>query len=104
MRTPRKGDRYRSLRPFPIIVMTSWAAPCTSGVEGIFPVDEAFAVLDDPVEGATAVSCRPVRYERLHAKLVPEADRADPLYHGYYLCIDIDFVLLRCNRVGTAGA
>jgi hypothetical protein len=99
---PREGDRYRCLQSFPVIAMTSWAAPYTGAAEGTFPAGEAFVVLSDPAAGATAVSCRPVRYERLHANLVPESDRADPLYRGYYLVMDIDFVMSRCKRVGTA--
>lgn len=103
MRVPRKGDRYRVKTALPIIVMTGWAAPCTGGEKAILPAGEAFIVSNDPFEGATAVSCDAVRYERLHAQLVSEEDRNNPLYCGYWLCIDIDFIMSRCKRVGTAG-
>ena len=101
MRMPRKGDRYRAKQSFPVIVMTAWAAPCTGGEKGMFPADEAFVVSNDPVEGATAVNCEAVRYDRLHAQFVPEEDRTNPLYCGYYLCIDIDYIMSRCKRVGA---
>jgi hypothetical protein len=101
MRMPREGDRYRCFRSCPITVLTSWAAPCTGGSASAFPVGEAFVVLSDPAEGATAVSCLPVRYERLHSGFVPEAERTDPLYRGYYLVIETDYVMSRCKRVGA---
>ena len=50
--------------------MTSWAAPCTGGEDGILPDGEEFVVANDPPEGATAVYCDPVRYDQLHAYFV----------------------------------
>jgi hypothetical protein len=69
--------------------------------EGTFPADETFVGLSDPNEGATAVNCEAVHYEQLHAHFVPEADRTHELYGGYYLCIDIEWIMTRCKRVGT---
>jgi hypothetical protein len=102
MRTPRKGDRYRSLRPFPIIAVTTCAAPCTGGENGTFPADETFIVLSDPNEGATAVSCHTVHYEQLHAHFVPETERTNALYCGYYLCIDIEWIMTRASALELA--
>ena len=97
----REGERYRSEVPLRVIIMTLWAAaPCTGGADGVLPTGEEFVVSNDPPEGATAVYCRPVRYDALHAHFVRSKDRCDKRYSGYYLCIDLALIAERCDRPG----
>jgi hypothetical protein len=95
-----KGERYRATAPLDVIAMTSWAAPCTGGEDGVLPAGEEFVVSNDPPEGATAVYCDPVRYDELHAHFVAAKDRRHKKYTGYYLCVDLGLIAERCERVG----
>ncbi|MGH7174616.1 MAG: hypothetical protein ACRELG_30480 [Gemmataceae bacterium] len=95
----RKGERYRTTIPLKVIAMTSWAAPFTGGEEGVLPTGEEFILSDDPVEGATAVYCDPVRYDALHAHFISAKDRRNKRYLGYYLCIDLSLIADHCERV-----
>ncbi len=97
-----KGERYRAERAMKVGVMTSWAAPCTGGEDGILPDGEEFVVANDPPEGATAVYCDPVRYDQLHAYFVSAKDRRSRRYRGYYLCVPIAAILAECIRVSAA--
>ena len=60
---PAEGARFRTVVPIDVGALTSWEAPFTGGDNRTLPADEEFVVLHAPPEGATAVNCRPVRYE-----------------------------------------
>ena len=96
----REGERYRTKKPLKVIALTSWRAPFTGGSEGVLPQGEEFVVLNDPIEGATAVCCEPVRYEAMHSIFVHEQERRDPRYRGYHLSIDLGVIEKECERVG----
>jgi hypothetical protein len=99
MHAPKKGWRFRSKEPVPLLALTSWFAPSTGGSERVLPAEEEFVVLSDPPPKATAAACRPVRYDELHEHFVDAADRAHPRYAGYYLVIDFEAIDRCCTRV-----
>lgn len=97
-----EGDRYSPNKSLEVIAMTSWAAPYTGGSDGILPAGEEFTVSHPPREGATAVYCDPVNYDKLHAHFVPVRDRKNRRYSGYYLCVPIEHILADCTRIGQS--
>lgn len=95
----KKGERYRTKRPLKVIAMTSWVAPYTGGAHALLPAGEEFIVSNDPVQGAKAVYCDPVRYEELHSRFVSTKDRKNNKYCGYYLCIQLAAIRRSCDHV-----
>jgi hypothetical protein len=94
-----KDQRYRSLAPLEVTAMISWAAPFTSGEVGILPGGEEFIIANDPSETATAVYCKPVRYDELQAHFVPAADRHNKRYMGYCLGIKLNLIVKQCEQI-----
>ncbi len=96
----KEKQLYEPLEDIDVICMTSWRAPFTGGYDRILPKGERFRVSHDPVEGATAVYCDPIRYKQLHKTMVPWKDRLQFLtYAGYYLCIKLDSIKNKCRKV-----
>ncbi len=85
----REGQIYEAREDAEVTCMTSWAAPFTGGHDRVFPKGERVTIASDPPDGATAVYCDPWRYEELHESMVPEGERKNRKYRGYYLCIEL---------------
>ena len=85
----KKESRYRSNKAIPVLALTSWRAPFTGGYERSLPEGEAFTVLFDSAEPATAAACMPDRYDDLHSHFIPAKDREAESYAGYYLVISL---------------
>lgn len=96
----REKQLYEPREDIEVVCMTSWRAPFTGGYDRILPKGERFRISHDPVEGATAVYCDPIRYRKLHKTMVPWKDRIRFLtYGGYYLCIKLDTIKKKCREI-----
>jgi hypothetical protein len=94
---PARGARFRAVASIEVAALTSWEAPFTGGEKRTLPAGEEFVVLHAPPEGATAVSCRPVRYEDLHPHFVRFVDRSSAGYAGYYLVVQLEQLKTACE-------
>lgn len=95
---PKKGEVYEALESFEVTYMTSHHAPYTGGGKTAFPVGERFTISQDTQHGIS-VYCDPVNYDALHEQIVPEDERNDPTYAGYYFSIDVDMINKHCKKV-----
>jgi hypothetical protein len=98
-----EGQRYRLDTRLQAICMVQFSAPFTGGGNVVVEAGEIIEVLSDPVPGATAVGCKPVRYEELEKELVPATDLSDDLYAGYYLVVDLDLLLAAASLVAASS-
>ena len=95
----KKGQVYKALRDIPVIYMTSWAAPCSGGRENILPNGELFEVLSDSTGNFPSLYAAPLNYEGLQEKFIPEDERKNPLYRGFYLSIRKAIVNADCTLI-----
>lgn len=95
----KDGQKFRSLEDLEVGCMTSWKAPYIGGGDVVLPAGEEFIINGDPIEGATAVYCEAVNYDKLHPAFVSEEDRNNPRYSSYYLCIDLELIETKCELV-----
>jgi hypothetical protein len=86
------GQHYRATKPVDVIALTHWSAPFTGGYDVVLPAGEVFEIIHDPVPGATAVGCRPLRYADLEVSFIPPDDRNARKYGGYSLTIPVAFI------------
>lgn len=85
-RFPKWGDVYEPLRRVEVAYMTMWRAPYTGGDRTTFFPGEWVQVRDMPWEDEPLGAYVDVLdYDRIEARVVPEADRRHPLYRGFYL-------------------
>jgi hypothetical protein len=91
--------RFRTTKPIEVSALTTWAAPFTGGDIRSLPAGEEFVVLNAPPEGASAVTCRPVRYEELHQHFVRYVDRSAPTYESYYLVVSLEQLRTCCTSL-----
>ena len=87
-----EGQRYRVLRDLEVGALTHWRAPFTGGHEVVLPAGEIIMILNNPPATATAVYCKPERYDDLHEQFIPEEDRTAEKYSGYSLVIDLGVI------------
>ena len=81
----RKGARLRTLRPLECAVSIHWAAPYTTGHEGLVPAGEVLEVNHDFPEESGLVSLAPEGYVALEPWLAGEASSQASRYQGYSL-------------------
>jgi hypothetical protein len=85
MRFPRKGDVYEALEDMTARYMTSWAAPCTGGGEGLLKKGDRVLVDSEPLDSrAISTYATAVDYDALEERIVPASDRSAPKYGGFY--------------------
>lgn len=86
IRCPQRGDVYESLMDQTVTYVTGWRAPMTAGGEGLLQKGERVWIKSDPIdEKPIGVDVWPVEYEKLETRMVPESDRHDQKYAGFYL-------------------
>ena len=64
--------------------LTTWRAPFTGSFTTLIPEGTVLVADHDAVASAPGFSVLPKRYAEIEAALVPEEDRANPKYSGYY--------------------
>lgn len=84
-RFPRRGDLYESRCDQEIEYMTAWAAPFSGGGKAVLFKGERIWVEHEPREdrplGSYAIA---VEYDSLEKRMVPQPERENPKYGGFY--------------------
>ena len=80
-----KGARLRTLRPLECSVSIHWAAPYTTGHQGLVPAGEVLEVNYEFPEESALVSLAPEGYVALEPWLAGEASSRASRYQGYSL-------------------
>ena len=84
-RFPRQGDRYASNQDQTVTYLTAWSAPFTGSGEAVLRQGDEIWVHDAPSSTAPiGVYAIPVAYGELAARMVPQCDRQDPKFGGFY--------------------
>lgn len=84
-RFPEKGDLYEALEDMSISYLTAWAAPYTGDGKTVLFKGERIWIESEPRdETALGSYALPVEYEMLEKRMVPEEQRNDPKYGGFY--------------------
>jgi hypothetical protein len=85
-RFPKKGDVYEATENFQVSYLTSWSAPFTGGGTGTLMKGERVILEDDMViPRPVAVYAKPIDYATTEARMVPQSDRSNTKYAGFYL-------------------
>ena len=99
-RYPKKGDIYESLDDIVVNYMTSYSAPFTGSGDGLLKKGEKLCVCTGPVgDKPINVYLNPLNYKTVESKMIPETDRTDPKYQGYYLSIETMVLVTKFNLV-----
>ncbi|WP_237132721.1 hypothetical protein [Pseudohongiella sp. O18] len=80
----RGGERFELTQERATHGLTSWRASFTGDFECRIPKGTLVEVLYDSVPHADGFTCKPVEYARFEADHVPESERTDSRYGGYY--------------------
>lgn len=81
----RRGDRFRTTRDISTHALIGFKAPAhTGGVDCVVPRDTVLVAVDQ-TEGASSFPCYPEKYDEMEQVLIPESERAKPMYSSYYL-------------------
>jgi hypothetical protein len=100
-RFPKKGDVYEATRDVEVSYLTAWSAPFTGGGTGMLLKGDQVIVDQEMIFlQPVAVYAKPIDYASAEARMVPESDRSDKKYGGFYLCLKTlelsrDFRLIR---------
>jgi hypothetical protein len=92
------GDIYSTLKDIEVLGVSLFRAAGSGGFQCILPKGTRVVVMHRPVRGASAVGVKPLNYAQLEPRLVPEAERAAPLYDGYGIIIDLKDLARHCHR------
>jgi len=94
-----RGSRFRSIEDVEVLVLTQWLTRHTGGHRAILPKGQEVRVVSEFKAQATAATLLPLRYDELHADLVPHEDREADKYNGYYLVISFEVLGRAFSRV-----
>lgn len=89
MRYPEKGDVYECSEDHAITYMTAWSAPFTGDGETILRAGDRIHIHtapDDPEP--IGVYALPLNYQSMEKRIVPDKERTNPNYVGFYFYID----------------
>jgi hypothetical protein len=88
-RFPKMGDVYSPLHDMTVTYMTAWAAPYTGGGDGLLLQGEKVVVSSEPVgDRPVGIYLKPLDYDAVEQRMVPELERTDSTYRGFYLMIE----------------
>lgn len=109
-RFPRKGHLYESRCDQTVRYMTAWGAPFTGEGEAVLHKGEHVWIDNDPRDEEPLGSyALPVEYEKLEKRMVPQAERGNPEYGGFYFyfkTVDLNrnFTLIQTKFDGRGEA
>lgn len=84
-RFAKKGDVYESIEDQSIDYLIAMAAPCTGGGQGSFMKGEKIWIHADPADDKPiGVYALPVEYELIEKRMVPQSERENQQYGGFY--------------------
>lgn len=99
---PRKGYLYESIEDQEISYMTAWKAPFTGGGKSIIKKGERIWIKFNPnEENPTSTYALPVDYEKIEERMVPENERNNPKYNGFYFCLSTPILNNKFKLVNT---
>jgi hypothetical protein len=78
------GDRFRVISDMETVVLVCSKAPFTSGEPCVIPSGTIVVAEHDQLEGRPGFGCVPEDYEGLLPLVVPERDRINEKFDGYY--------------------
>src|ERR1700735_1427129 len=86
-RFPKKGDVYEATRDVKVSYLTSWSAPFSGGGSGTLKKGERVIVNYEPPPRPIATNAKAINYTRVEEGMVPESDRTNEKYSGFYLVL-----------------
>ena len=79
---------YEAIQDTDVNYMTSWAAPYTGGGAGVLRAGDRVLVSHDPADRLpVAIYVTAVDYALLEKRMIPESDRSNKKYGGFYFCL-----------------
>ena len=89
MRYPEKGDVYECSADHAITYMTAWSAPFTGDGETILRAGDRIHIHTAPdAPEPIGVYALPLNYSTMEERIVPDKERTNPNYKGFYFYID----------------
>ena len=99
-RYPQKGYVYEALDDIIVHYMTAYSAPFTGGGDGLLKKGEKLCVCSEPVgDKPINVYLKPLNYKTFESRMIPETERTDPKYQGYYFSIETMVLVTKFNLV-----
>ena len=98
MKSIKKGDRFRVIKPFKTHLLTMWKAPITGGYERVLPEGLEFVIDNDPFPNSKGVAALPDPYDDWEKKLVSQTDLNTEKYNGYYFVVMFEQLNDNCAR------
>ena len=86
-RFPKKGDVYEPTRDVEVSYLTSWSAPFTGGGSGTLKKGERVIINCEPLPRPIAANAKAINYIQVEEGMVPESDRSNKKYSGFYLVL-----------------
>jgi hypothetical protein len=86
-RFPKKGDVYEATRDLKVNYLTSWSAPFTGGGSGTLKKGERVIINYEPLPRPIAANAKAINYTHVEKEMVPESDRSNKKYAGFYLVL-----------------
>jgi hypothetical protein len=86
-RFPKKGDVYEATTDVEVRYLTSWSAPFTGGGSGTLKKGERVIIDYDPLSRPIAANAKAINYTHVEEDMVPESDRSNMKYSGFYLVL-----------------
>ena len=87
MRFPKKGDVFEATRDVEVSYLTSWSAPFTGGGSGRLRKGERVIIDYEPLPRPIAANAKAINYTHVEEEMVPESDRSNKKYLGFYFVL-----------------
>jgi hypothetical protein len=78
---------YEATRDVEVSYLTSWSAPFTGGGSGTLKKGERVIINYEPLPRPIAANAKAINYTHGEEGMVPESDRANKKYSGFYLVL-----------------
>ena len=86
-RFPKKDDIYEAIGDVDVSYLTSCSAPLTGGGSGVLKRGEQVLINYEPLPRPIAANAKAINYTRVEEDMVPESDRSNKKYAGFYLVL-----------------
>jgi len=98
-KVPKKGDVYEATGDVEVNYLTSWSAPFTGGGSGILKKGERVIIDYEPLPRPIAANAKAINYIQVERGMVPESDRLNAKYAGFFLVLETLQLSLDFNLV-----
>jgi hypothetical protein len=86
-RFPKRGDVYEATSDVEVSYLTSWSAPFTGGGSGRLKKGERVIIDNEPLPRPIAANAKAINYTQVEQEMVPESDRSNNKYSGFYFVL-----------------